>query len=302
MRSVFYFSRKERRAVCILAFLLLLGATLLCLYRPPHDREEASAGIPPGEEREINEFVNEIQGKREKPDRKRKTVFCPRPFDPNTCDSVLLLNMGLRKWQVRVFLRYREAGARFYSERDLRRVNAFSEEDVARLLPFARFPEDERDIARRRYAWEKRLRDSLYLVRKSAYPRKLGEGAVVSLNDADTTLLKKIPRIGSYYARKIVRYREELGGFARIDQLAELDSVLAPLGKWFYIEPAGIRKIRINTASFRTLCRHPYIRYEGARIIFQHREKYGNLTSLRQLSTEAYFEGRLEKLEPYVEF
>lgn len=285
-----------------MAFLLLSGATLLCLYSSLRDREDTSSSISSEEEREINEIVSDIRKKRGISGREKELVFRPRPFDPNTCDSLLLLDMGLARWQVRAFLRYRRAGARFYSESDLRRVHAFSEEDVARMLPFVRFPMDERETARREYAREKKLRDSLYLARKSAYPQKLGEGTVVSLNDADTALLKKIPGIGSYYAGKIVRYRERLGGFERMEQLAELDSVLAPLGKWFYIETSKIRKIRINTASFRTLCRHPYIRYEGARIIFQHREKYGNLTSLRQLSTEKYFEDKLEKLEPYVEF
>ena len=42
---------------------------------------------------------------------------------------------------------------------------------------------------------------------------KYPAGTIVELNTADTTILKKVPGIGSTFARRIVKYRELLGGF-----------------------------------------------------------------------------------------
>ena len=56
-----------------------------------------------------------------------------------------------------------------------------------------------------------------------SYPHKLRANEHIEINGADTTLLMKIPGIGSYYASRIVRYRERLGGFASAQQLEEID-------------------------------------------------------------------------------
>ena len=55
---------------------------------------------------------------------------------------------------------------------------------------------------------------------------KFPEGIRVELNTADTATLKKIPGIGSYYARRIVDYRNRLGGFVSVAQLKEMGSCL----------------------------------------------------------------------------
>ena len=49
------------------------------------------------------------------------------------------------------------------------------------------------------------------------------KGETVSLNTADTTALKRIPGIGSYYASRIADYRKKLGGFASAEQILEAD-------------------------------------------------------------------------------
>ena len=49
--------------------------------------------------------------------------------------------------------------------------------------------------------------------RPEAYLPKLKPGATIDLNTADTTLLKRVPGIGSSFARRIVKYRELLGGY-----------------------------------------------------------------------------------------
>lgn len=92
-------------------------------------------------------------------------------------------------------------------------------------------------------------------------------GTVISLNQADTTELKKIPGIGSSIARMIVNYRKKLGAFYRIEQLQEIHLKVEKLRPWFSIAPDEIRRINLNKASVERMMHHPYINYYQARVL-----------------------------------
>ncbi|MDR0796724.1 MAG: helix-hairpin-helix domain-containing protein, partial [Tannerella sp.] len=74
---------------------------------------------------------------------------------------------------------------------------------------------------------------------QTSYPRteKYSTGTVVELNSADTTILKKVPGIGSAFANRIVRFRNLLGGFYTVQQLAEVYGIdeerYTDLAPWF---------------------------------------------------------------------
>ena len=72
------------------------------------------------------------------------------------------------------------------------------------------------------------------------YQPKIRRGEHIVLNTADTTALKTIPGIGSYFARKIVEYGERLGGYVSVDQLDEIEDF--PLdAKRYLVKPTGIQ-------------------------------------------------------------
>ncbi len=102
---------------------------------------------------------------------------------------------------------------------------------------------------------------------------------IVNLNSADTTELKSLPGIGSFFARNIVEYREELGGYVEINQLLEVyafdSSRLETITSYINIDSISLRKINVNTDDFKIILRHPYIEYEDVKKIVNHREKRG---------------------------
>ena len=102
---------------------------------------------------------------------------------------------------------------------------------------------------------------------------------IVNLNSTDTTELKSLPGIGSFFARNIVEYREELGGYVEINQLLELyafdSSRLETITPYINIDRISLRKINVNTDDFKIILRHPYIEYEDVKKIVNHREKRG---------------------------
>lgn len=143
----------------------------------------------------------------------------------------------------------------------------------------------------------------------SAYPRieKFPPGTVVELNTADTLTLKKVPGIGSAFARRIVKYRRLLGGFCSVGQLGEVYGIdeerYDRLSPWFRVDTVYLRPIRVNRLLTDTLPRHPYLSYRQLRAIRQQLRQKGKLSGWENLSLlEEFTEYDRERLRPYLTF
>lgn len=99
----------------------------------------------------------------------------------------------------------------------------------------------------------------------------------IELNSADTLTLQLLYGIGPAYARRIVRYRNLLGGFISKEQLLEVYGFSEEL--YHNIEPHltlqcdSINKIDINNVTLKQLAHHPYIDYYQARDLIALRNK-----------------------------
>lgn len=118
------------------------------------------------------------------------------------------------------------------------------------------------------------------------YTKRIKKDTILDLNHCDTTELQLIRGIGPFVARQIVRYRNQLGGFYSPVQLTDeplaeyrLDTILAH----FTASPNDVRQLRVNTSSIETLQRHPYLRYEQAKAIYQLRRRKIRLSSIDDL-------------------
>lgn len=124
------------------------------------------------------------------------------------------------------------------------------------------------------------------------------------MNTADTALLKRIPGIGSGIAKRIVAYRNRLGGFYRVEQLREIEYVTPEMSEWFEVSSTdSLVKIPVNKASLERLRNHPYMNFYKARAIIELRRKRGKIKGLPQLSMlEEFTEEDLQRLAPYLAF
>ena len=135
------------------------------------------------------------------------------------------------------------------------------------------------------------------------YQVKIKRGEHVVLNTADTTALKTVPGIGSYFARKIVQYGESLGGYVSVDQLDEIEDFPLDAKDFMVVENPSPRKLNVNLLSLNDLKRHPYINYFQARAITDYRRLHGPLKSLNDLRLSKDFPPEaIDRLTPYVEF
>lgn len=128
---------------------------------------------------------------------------------------------------------------------------------------------------------------------------------VVELNSADSLDLVQLYNIGPVFARRILRYRERLGGFCSVEQLKEvygMDSVrYGSLLPYVRIDTTQIHRIDINSASLDQLKRHPYLDYYQAKAIVQLRDKVGPFQEVEDLRNIPTIEiATYNKIAPYL--
>lgn len=158
-----------------------------------------------------------------------------------------------------------------------------------------------RDTVRRKwYVWDTVTVE----VNSVRYTAKTRPVSPLDLNGLDSAGLVRLPGIGPSFARKIIRYRDQLGGYSDISQLMEIEGLPDSLMKWFVIaDSIPIRRIPVNTSTFAELRRHPYIDFYQAKAIVEFRQERGNIKGPEQLSfMEEFTDQDLVKLEPYLDF
>lgn len=224
------------------------------------------------------------------------------PFDPNTADSTQLLRLGLQPWQVRNIYKYRSKGGIYRKKEDFARLYGLTVKQYRELEPYIRISNDYLPAStlvggKERAEREHYERDTV------RFPVKIQENEHIVLNTADTSQLKKVPGIGSYYAKEIVRHGQWLGGYVSVDQLDEIEDFPKDAKKFFVIQNAHPKKLNVNKLSLTQLRRHPYINYYMAKAITDYRRLHGPLTSLDDLRLSNDFSPEvIERLKPYIEF
>lgn len=220
-------------------------------------------------------------------------------FDPNTADSTLLLSLGLQPWQVRSIYRYRAKGGIYRQPSDFARLYGLTVKQYKELLPYIHIS-DEYKPAAEVYGSTDAVRSGRDTLR---YPVKLQPGQYVTLDDADTASLRKVPGIGRYYASRIVRYRNDLGGYVSVAQLSEIEGIPEAALSYFRVTGGAVRKLNLNRLTLNELKHHPYINFYQARRIIDYRRLKGPLHSIDDLRLLKDFSQRdIERLRPYVEF
>ena len=220
-------------------------------------------------------------------------------FDPNTADSTLLLSLGLQPWQVRSIYRYRAKGGIYRKPSDFARLYGLTVKQYKELLPYIHIS-DEYKSAAEVYGRTDAVRSGRDTLR---YPVKLQPGQYVTLDDADTASLRKVPGIGRYYASRIVRYRNDLGGYVSVAQLSEIEGIPEAALSYFRVTGGAVRKLNLNRLTLNELKHHPYINFYQARRIIDYRRLKGPLHGIDDLRLLKDFSQRdIERLRPYVEF
>ncbi len=138
--------------------------------------------------------------------------------------------------------------------------------------------------------------DSLDRIRTRRYGRgtfgdshqtRISQFPPLDINRADSAQLLPLPGIGPVLAGRIVRYRNLLGGYLSVDQLAEVyglpSETILKIRDRIWIDSSAIRKIPVDSATFRELLRHPYLSYEEVKALLEYREFKSKISTAREL-------------------
>jgi DNA uptake protein ComE-like DNA-binding protein len=220
---------------------------------------------------------------KKKPEQKeeKESVLKPFDFDPNILPKEKWLEMGLRENVADAIVNYREKGGKFYTNSDLKKIYTLKENEYIQLEPFIS-------------------------IEKETPPKPpVKEKIIVALNEADTLDLQQLPGIGPSFARRIVKYRDLLGGYCSKEQLLEvygMDSTrYAGISEWVTIDAAGIRKMDINTVTIKELLKHPYFELYTAKSILNYRKEIGQYTEVVQIrDARLVYDQLYKKIEPYL--
>lgn len=212
----------------------------------------------------------------------RRPLLTLSPFRIDTVGVAYLRAVGaLTKRQAEVFVRWRDLRG-IYDLEELKECYTVSDSVADVLAPYIIFPERER---------------------KSLAAEELP----VDLNRADTATLRRIYGIGAKTAANIVRYRQNLGGFYRKEQLSEVPGIneanYEKILTQIFVDSCDISKIDINFAPSSEIARHPYVSPRSLRKILKHRQLKGGWSTAEEFYKDDILkEEERERLRPYLLF
>lgn len=208
----------------------------------------------------------------------------PFKFNPNTLNETGFKKLGLRDKLVATLLNYRNKGGKFYNKESLKRIYGLHEDEYKQLEPYIDIP------------------NSVSFHKEYKKPDIIR----IELNSADTSQLIRLRGIGAKLSMNIIRLREQLGGFVRIEQIKEAygisESTFDMIKSSLYINHTLIKTISLNEATLYELNAHPYLRGDLARALVEFRKsqhyKIDNLNQIKEipLINEEIF----RKIVPYL--
>jgi len=210
-------------------------------------------------------------------------------FDPNTISEQDAVELGFPKKTASTLIKFREKGGKFIEREDVKKLYGIK----------SSFYESIKDYI----IIEKKDEKQIPIKQEQKNKTEIS----FDLNTTDSLQLVKLPKIGPYTAKKILKFRNALGGFCNAEQLKEIygmnDSLLFILTSKTYIESKNIKQLSINKSTYEELKKHPYINHIIASTIVAYREKHGYYKQLNDLKNIGTVDDKkLEQLKPYISF
>lgn len=232
-----------------------------------------------------------------------ETLVAPFPFNPNTASLIELTRLGISSKTAGILIRYREKGGVFRQKEDLKKIYGLKEQVYQRLEAYIRLPlgeEGQKNVTPDSQA----SADSAQMTIPASYSAITS--VIVDINQATATDWQGLYGIGPTLSGRIVKFRDKLGGFTHIDQVAETyglpDSTFQAIRTQLKISPVT-KMIPINSVTAQDLQAHPYIKWQQAKVIIAYRQQHGpfrNLTDLDKIM--ALKKEFIQQIEPYIKF
>jgi len=246
-------------------------------------------------------------------------------FNPNTVKRSELEAMKLPKKGIKSLLNYRQKGGYIKNISDFKRMYGFEKLQDSLLIKHLHFTKVAEKKAVRSYPTKlvKKTDDTFsktqlysdsirYKPATKQYARTyqkevlFKEKLFIEINSADTSSLQKLKGIGPVRATMIVKFREALGGYHSLSQLAEVhylpDSIVQNISDQIYVDSVEIKQIKMNLATERELSSHPYIDWQEAKMLYNFTKEHGPIRDFNQLYQLRGLDSTfLWRIQPYLD-
>ena len=283
--SHLYFTRSERDGIIFLVLLILSlgGVYYLVDFSQPSNLDTNSSSLLKLQ-RELDS-IRSIQLEAKQP-----KIY---PFNPNFLTDYRAYTLGIPADAVDKLTAFRAQNKWVNSARQFQEVTGISDSLLLVIEPYFKFPE-----------WVNRPKPKI----RFSKPRYIEVSAEkkIDLNVATAEMLERVPGIGKTYSKRIVSYREKIGGFAAIEQLFEVwglrAEVIEKVSYQFAVKtPVHFEKMNVNTASASDMATINGISFELAKKIWEFRVLRERLDSLDELDKiEGLSPQKLARIKVYL--
>ena len=282
------FTRKEKNGIifslCLILFLVFLPFLYDYFFSPPIT-----------DQKKIQEELNALEGQLlEYPGHSSTSVNSTQStknsfgqfnhadetvlhhlssFDPNTLSAEGWAQMGLQRKTINTIQHYLSKGGVFRKPEDIKKIWGISDHLAMQLLPYIKI--------------NKQSADQNNFPQHKFTERKKVALSIIDINISDSAEIESLPGIGPTLARRIIKYRDRLGGFYSIDQVAETyglpDSTFQKIKSRIKQTPFPLKKINVNLATLEEFKSHPYINYRLANAMVAYRKQHGKFLSVEDI-------------------
>lgn len=293
IHKYFGFNKRERNGLLILsAIVLILSIVRLILPSFSKQQEVLIIKVEPKQKEELSPIQQDTSSLpiTEKVKKDSSIVNQLFPFDPNTISVEDAVKLGFSKKTAQTLEKYRSKGGKFKSKEDLKKLYGISKKLYSQIESYILIEvKPKEEIAKSTPKFEK------------AAPKQ------IDINTADSLQFLSLPMIGPAMTKRILKFRNSLGGFCKIEQLREVygmqDSVFTLIQPRLIISTFSLKKINVNFASYEEMKKHPYLNHVVATTIVAYRQKHGVYKTINDLKNVGTINDELlAKLNNYFEF
>lgn len=287
--SHFKFNKQERSGIFFLLLFIILLQIGYFFYKSKVLNATDVFVVNTEQQRQINLLKHE---------RLKKDTLYVFPFNPNFINEAKGYKLGLSLTEIDRLHQFRATNKYVNSKEEFQQVTLVSDSLLAIIAPYFKFPD-----------WVTTSSKNTKQYTNKSTSKFVKEEISITKQDINTATasdLKKISGIGDKLSERIIKFRDQLGGFLVDEQLYDVYGLTPEvtektLNKFTIIDKPNIVKINLNTCSAADLSKLVYINYALSKRIINYRNaKYG-IKSFEELNKiEGFPTEKIDRISLYL--
>ena len=271
LKSHFRYTNGQRNGILFLILIIVLLQLFYFFILPYFSTNNKNVDVA-----ELMAFQHKIDSlKKIALQNKTPKIF---PFNPSFLSDYKGYQLGMSTEEIDRIIQHRAQGKYINSAKQFQEVTHISDSLLHTIKAYFKFPD-----------WLIQRNQNKKLSTKQLGNYKISKTIKSGgINTVTAENLIVFQGIGDKLAKRIINYRNKLGGYSFNEQLYEvwgLKKEVADRILTYYtvLEKPSIDKLNINTASFKEILSIAYIDYELTKKIFNYRDEVSEIQSLDDL-------------------